>query len=106
MFAYFWGASTDWHRARQGAGPCHIRQYSDAEIGTPWSAVRPANAPIVERVAPSGGASVTNFTNNSKSSCEHTVGRPSASPQAGQPERGVTAGPHPAAPTEQVARRS
>ena len=42
--------------------------HCDAEIGTPWSAIASASASIVQRVASSGGGSVTSFTSSSTSS--------------------------------------
>ena len=39
-----------------------IRQAWEAEMGTPWSAMASASASMVQRVASSGGGSVTNFT--------------------------------------------
>ncbi len=45
-----------------------MRQTWEAEMGTPWPAIASASASIVQRVAPSGGGSVTVFTNNSTSS--------------------------------------
>ena len=37
-------------------------------MGTPWAAMASASASIVQRVAPSGGCSVTGLTSNSTSS--------------------------------------
>lgn len=45
-----------------------MRQTWEAEMGTPWSARAFASASIVQRVAPSGGGSVTVLTSNSTSS--------------------------------------
>jgi hypothetical protein len=46
----------------------HIRHTCDAEMATPCSLSRRAIASIVQRVASSGGGSVTVFTNSSTSS--------------------------------------
>jgi hypothetical protein len=45
-----------------------MRDTCDGEIGTPCSFITAATASIVQRVAPSGGGSVTVFTNNNTSS--------------------------------------
>ena len=45
-----------------------MRHTCDAEIGTPWPFITSASASIVQRVAPSGGGSVTVLTNNNTSS--------------------------------------
>ena len=46
---------------------------------TPWSFIAAASASIVQRVAPSGGGSVTVLTNNNTSSWSYTGGRPGRS---------------------------
>ena len=45
-----------------------MRQAWEADIGTPCAAISSASASIVQRVAWSGGGSVTSFTSNSTSS--------------------------------------
>ena len=57
-----------------------IRHTCDGEIATPCSLSRPAIASIVQRVAASGGGSVTVLTNNNTSSWPYTGGRPGRSP--------------------------
>ena len=59
-----------------------MRHTCDAEIGTPCSFITPARASIVQRVAPSGGGSVTVLTNNNTSSWSYTHGRPGRSSSA------------------------
>ena len=76
--------------------PRQIRHTCDAEIGTPCSLIRAAIASIVQRVAASGGGSVTVLTNNNTSSWPYTGGRPGPFTvvQADHPELAVAATPH------------
>jgi len=57
-----------------------IRHACDGEIGTPSAAIRAASASIVQRVAPSGGSSVTVLTSSNTSSWPYVGGRPGRSP--------------------------
>jgi hypothetical protein len=45
-----------------------MRQHCEAEMGTPWAAMDCASASVVQRVALSGGSSVTSFTKSKTSS--------------------------------------
>jgi hypothetical protein len=56
-----------------------MRHTCEAEMPTPCSLRRQAIASMVQRVASSGGGSVTVFTNSSTSSWPYTGGRPGRS---------------------------